>query len=60
MEEILFHIIKHYGLEIEIEIVPELVRKNDIPDSYGDNSRLKEDLNWHPETAFFDALESIL
>ena len=37
-----------------------LIRKNEIKDIYGDNSKIKNELNWKPTTNFFEILEKLI
>lgn len=48
MEDILNLLIKIHGKKIQIVVKDELIKKNDINDIYGDNSKLKELTDWKP------------
>jgi GDP-4-dehydro-6-deoxy-D-mannose reductase len=56
IKEILDTLIKISGKKINIKVKDEFIKKNDIPDSFGDNSKLKKLFDWKVE----DTLESSL
>jgi nucleoside-diphosphate-sugar epimerase len=56
IKEILNIIIKLSGKKIEIVVNSEFFKKNDIQDSYGDNSKLKKLTNWHIKETIENAL----
>ena len=37
-----------------------LKKNNDIPDSYGDNSKIKKDTGWNPRLSVYKALKKLL
>jgi len=60
IKDILDFLIKRSGKKISIEVKKEYLRKNDILDSYGDNSRLKLDTDWKEEKDIFASLSAML
>lgn len=56
IKEILDTLIKISGKKINIEVKDEFIKMGDIPDSFGDNSKLKKLFDWNVE----DTLESSL
>lgn len=60
MRDILDFLVKESGKKIGVEVKEEYVRKNDILDSYGDNSKLKRDIGWQEEKDIFAALSAML
>jgi len=56
IKEILDAMIKISGKKINIEVKDKFIKKNDVPDSFGDNSKLKKLFDWKVG----DSLESSL
>lgn len=46
--------------EIKIQTEESLLRPNDPPDLYGDNSRLKQDTGWQPKIALKQTIKDIV
>ncbi len=44
---------------VEVRVNPDFVRPNDVLDLYGDNSRLKETVNWQAEISYNDMIKEI-
>jgi len=59
IKDILDFLIKKSEKKVNIEVKQEFVRKNDILDSYGDNSKLKRDTDWKEEKDIFATLSDI-
>jgi GDP-4-dehydro-6-deoxy-D-mannose reductase len=53
-------LIQQSGKNLEIQVKPELLRKNDIADFYGDNSKLSEQLNWSSSRSIEESLTSMI
>lgn len=60
IKDILNFLIKRSGKKICIEVKKEYLRKNDILDSYGDNSKLKKDTGWKEKNDIFASLSVML
>lgn len=60
MKDALDFLIKKSGKKISIEVKKEYLRKNDLLDSYGDNSKLKLDTGWKEEKDIFFSLSAML
>jgi len=60
MKDILDFLIEKSGKKISIEVKKEYLRKNDILDSYGDNSKLRNDTGWKEEKDIFASLSAML
>ncbi len=58
--DILKFLIENEKKELNIVVKKEYVKKNDILDSYGDNSKLKNDLGWEMKYNIFDSLKKML
>lgn len=46
--------------DVEVEVDESLVRPNDPADLYGDNSRLREETGWEPETPLSQTIEDFI
>jgi len=57
LSQALNHLIQKSGKSLQIRTRDEYVRKNDILDIYGDNSKLKGDTGWAPRIGLFDSLD---
>jgi GDP-4-dehydro-6-deoxy-D-mannose reductase len=60
MNEILSYLIKLSRKRIHIKIKPELVKKDDINDIYGDNRKLIEDTQWKKCFDIWRSLEMLM
>lgn len=60
MKDILDFLVKISGKKISVKVKKEYVRKNDILDSYGDNSKLKYDTGWKKKNDIFASLSEML
>ncbi len=60
MKDILDFLVKRSGKKIGVEVKKEYVRKNDILDSYGDNSKIKQDTGWREKKDIFATLSAML
>lgn len=60
MKDILDYMIRKTGKEIRVVVNEKHVKKNDISDSYGDNSRLVNDTGWNCNVKVYDAIDKIL
>jgi GDP-4-dehydro-6-deoxy-D-mannose reductase len=47
------------GKKVDIQVVPERLRQNDIPVAYGDASAALAELGWKPEIPFDDTLSDV-
>jgi GDP-4-dehydro-6-deoxy-D-mannose reductase len=56
IDQILTYLIEKSSKSLQIRVRNECVRKDDIPDIYGDNSKLKSDTGWAPIIGFLDSL----
>lgn len=60
MKDILNYLINKTGKKITVEVNKNLVRSNDILDSYGDNTKLKVDTGWCNRKDIFRSLDDLL
>jgi GDP-4-dehydro-6-deoxy-D-mannose reductase len=58
--DLLNGLIKLSGKNINVVVGSKLIKSNDIPDSYGDNSKLKSLNNWSIEKSLQDSLINML
>ena len=56
VNQILTHLVEKSGKSLQIRVRNEYVRKNDIADIYGDNSKLRGDTGWAQRIGLFDSL----
>jgi len=56
IREILEILIKISGKKIDIVVKNEFIKKNDIPDSFGDNSKLKKLFDWKIQNSLENSL----
>ncbi len=56
INEILGHLIKQSEKTLDVKINKAFVKTNDVPDIYGDNSKMKRDTNWIPKIKILDSL----
>ena len=59
MEDVLYYLIKRSNKELRIVVKDSYVKKNDIIDSYGDNSKLIKDTRWNFHVGIYEALDKI-
>ena len=57
IKDILNYLIEKAGKKVTVAVKDEFVKKNDIADSYGDNSKLIKDTGWSVKSDFWKALE---
>jgi GDP-4-dehydro-6-deoxy-D-mannose reductase len=60
MMDMLEHLIEKSGKKISISVKKERMQHNDIPDSYGDNTILKNKLGWCAKHDVFTSLEKMI
>ncbi|MCX5783467.1 MAG: GDP-mannose 4,6-dehydratase, partial [Elusimicrobia bacterium] len=60
IKDVLDCLIKKSGKKLSIKTKEEFVRKNDILDSFGDNSKLKRDTGWSVNIGIYQSLECLL
>ena len=59
MEDILNLMIQYAQKEIGIAIDESLIRKNDVMDNYGDNSKLINQLGWSNQISLEDSIKTL-
>ena len=59
IKDILNYLIKRSNKELRIVVKDSYVKKNDIIDSYGDNSKLIKDTRWNSHVGVYEALDKI-
>ena len=60
IKDILNYLIKRSNKELRIVVKDSYVKKNDIIDSYGDNSKLIKDTRWNFHVGIYEALDKML
>lgn len=60
MKDILDYMIEKSGKRIRVVVKDEYVKKNDILDSYGDNSKIVKDTGWKCHAGVYEAIDKIL
>lgn len=60
IKELLDYLIEKSGKKINVEIKPEYVKKNDIPDSRGCMKKLSESAGWKPEHDIYKSLDKMI
>lgn len=60
IKELLEHMIKVSGKRINIETQESYLKKNDLNDIYGDNTRIIQELGWKPEKNVFNTLTGLI
>jgi GDP-4-dehydro-6-deoxy-D-mannose reductase len=60
LRELLEKLAEIAGIEIKIEVDKSCLRAVDIPELYGDNTRLATDTDWRPEIPIEDTLAALL
>lgn len=60
MKDILDFLIKNSKKKLKVSVEKKLFKRNDILDSFGDNSKLKKDTGWKEEDNIFSALKGML
>ena len=59
IKDILNYLIKRSNKELRVVVKDSYVKKNDIIDSYGDNSKLIKDTRWNFHVGTYEALDKI-
>ncbi len=60
IKDILTHLIKQSHKSLEVKLNKALMKTTDVPDIYGDNSKLRKDTKWEPKVGVFDSLTNSL
>jgi GDP-4-dehydro-6-deoxy-D-mannose reductase len=60
IRELLDYLVKKSGKEINVEIKPEYIKKNDIPDSHGCKKKLSENTGWKPKHDIYKSLDKMI
>lgn len=59
IQDILDYMIKKSGKKIHVVVKDDYVKKNDILDSYGDNTRIVKDTGWSCQTDLYKAIDKM-
>lgn len=57
IKDILKYLINESGKKIKVEVRDDLVRENDVLDSFGDNRKLRKDTGWKEKNSVFSAIK---
>jgi len=60
MERILRMMIKYMGLDVEIVIDPNKVKKSDIEDIFGSNQKIESETNWRQTLTIEESIKQVL